>query len=307
MFKKVLFLGIFLALSFGKSVFAENPDSLTPLSYVNDYANILNPETTSSLNEKLSVFTKSTGNEISVVTINSLDNYTIEDFANKLFQKWGIGKKNQDNGLLLLISKNDRKVRIEVGYGLEEKITDGIAGDTIRNYITPSFKQNNYDLGVESSINQIINYLQNPNQSVKLDTSVAKIPKLLLFSLVGFVLGGISNFLIFMLLISYLFAFLGRTKSWYLGGIVGTGLGLWYGLTAHSVLIFPAIFGLISGLALDFILSKNYNRWQKLGHKTGWLDTRGGFWSSGRVGGGSSGFGGFGSGRSGGGGASGSW
>src|SRR3989344_7702307 len=96
-----------------------------PSGFVNDFAGILKPETISTLNQKLEQFSKETGNEISVVTIATYGiDETIETYAEKLFQEWGVGKAKEDNGLLLLVARDDREMCIEVGYGLEPVITD---------------------------------------------------------------------------------------------------------------------------------------------------------------------------------------
>src|SRR3989344_4385276 len=99
--------------------------TLNPIGHANDFAQILQPETVTSLEQTLADFEARTGSEIAIVTIDThgLDE-TIETYAEKLFQQWGIGKEKQDNGLLLLIARDDREMRIEVGYGLEPIITD---------------------------------------------------------------------------------------------------------------------------------------------------------------------------------------
>lgn len=86
-----------------------------PAGYVNDYAGLLSSGQKSALNDQLTAFEKETSNEISVVTIASLEGDTIENYAEKLFQEWGIGKADKDNGVLLLVARDDREVRIEVG------------------------------------------------------------------------------------------------------------------------------------------------------------------------------------------------
>src|SRR3989338_4574107 len=119
-----------------------------PSGFINDFAGILKPETVSFLNQKLEQFSTDTGNEIVVVTILRLKDETIETYAEKLFQEWGIGKEKGDNGLLLLVSRDDREMRIEVGYGLEPIITDIESGHIIRDVLTPAFKAGDYDAGV---------------------------------------------------------------------------------------------------------------------------------------------------------------
>ncbi len=95
-----------------------------PKGFVSDFAGMFTLEQRISLEDKLAEFQRATGSEIAVVTIKSLEGDTIENFAVELFAEWGIGQFKMDNGVLFLISKDDRKVRIEVGYGLEPHLTD---------------------------------------------------------------------------------------------------------------------------------------------------------------------------------------
>jgi len=126
-------------------------------SRVNDYAEILSGETKIKLEKKLENFEKETSNQIAILTIPSLEGEDIESYANKVFNYWKLGQKRKDNGVLLVISVNDRKLRIEVGYGLEGVLTDALASQIIRKEITPHFKNGNYDHGVENGIKAIIN------------------------------------------------------------------------------------------------------------------------------------------------------
>ncbi len=95
-----------------------------PTGFVNDFAKMLSAPEKSAIELKLANYKKQTGNEISVVTVASLDGDYIENFATQLFKEWGIGENGKDNGALLLISRDDRKARIEVGYGLEPYLPD---------------------------------------------------------------------------------------------------------------------------------------------------------------------------------------
>jgi uncharacterized protein len=119
-----------------------------PQGWVSDFAGILSDQTKAQITSLLDETEKSTGAEIAVVTIPSLEGITVEDYAVKLFKKWGIGKKGKDNGVLLLVAPKEHKVRIEVGYGLEPVITDSRAGDIIRESIIPFFKAGDYDQGI---------------------------------------------------------------------------------------------------------------------------------------------------------------
>jgi uncharacterized protein len=95
-----------------------------------------------------------TGSQLAVVTVNSLEGDPIEDYAVKLFQKWGIGKKEKSNGLLVLIAIQDRRSRIEVGYGLEGVITDGYAGELLRD-LQPYFRSSQYGAGLISVVSEL--------------------------------------------------------------------------------------------------------------------------------------------------------
>jgi len=131
--------------------------TLNPVGHVSDFAQLLRPETVANLEETLRNFEARTGSEIAVVTIDTHgSDETIETYAVKLFEKWGIGKKGQDNGLLLLIARDDREMRIEVGYGLEPIITDIESSRIIREVLTPAFQTGDYDGGVTRAIERIM-------------------------------------------------------------------------------------------------------------------------------------------------------
>ncbi|MCX8166852.1 MAG: TPM domain-containing protein [Candidatus Micrarchaeota archaeon] len=137
---------------------AEKVEQLTPKGFVNDYADMLSQQEELTLENALRDVEKNLTIEIAVVTINSLEGDTVENFANNLFEKWKIGKKN-DNGLLILIAKNEREIRIEVGYGLEPIITDGRAKRIIDELMVPNFKQGNYYVGIALAINEIVSII----------------------------------------------------------------------------------------------------------------------------------------------------
>ena len=118
--------------------------SLEPQGHVNDYANLLSSNERESLEAKLASFQNETSTELAVVIIDSLQEDTIDGFAVELFEDWGIGSQENDNGILLLIALEERKLRIEVGYGLEGASTDIQSGQIIRNTLTPAFKEESY-------------------------------------------------------------------------------------------------------------------------------------------------------------------
>lgn len=122
-----------------------------PPRLVTDVAGILSEAEKSALEQKLVAFDDSTSNQIAVVVIKSLEDRPIEDYATKLFRTWGIGNKKTQNGVLLLVAVDDRKVKIEAGYGLEGAIPDIVAGDIIRTRISPAFKAGNYYKGIDEA------------------------------------------------------------------------------------------------------------------------------------------------------------
>jgi uncharacterized protein len=128
--------------------------------YVTDSAHILDDNSRQTLESQLAAFEQATSNEIAVVTVPSLEGEDIESYANGLFSQWKIGKKGRDNGVLLLVAPTERKMRIEVGYGLESILPDGRAGEIIRENITPEFRQGNYSGGIVAGVDAIQKTIQ---------------------------------------------------------------------------------------------------------------------------------------------------
>lgn len=120
------------------------------VGYVNDFAGIISDREEVQLDAIIREVKAKTGAEIAVVTLKSLDGYPVEDVALTIGREWGVGQKGKDNGVVVLVAPNERKVRIEVGYGLEGYITDGHAGRIIDEYMIPYFKQGNYEQGIVS-------------------------------------------------------------------------------------------------------------------------------------------------------------
>jgi uncharacterized protein len=120
-----------------------------------DNANILDEYDRAQLERKLVALDDSTSNQIAVVTVNSLNDEPIEEVATKTFREWGIGNKKTNNGVLVLIAVADKKIRIEVGYGLEGAIPDIIANNIIVNDLRPAFRQNNYYDGINKAVDDL--------------------------------------------------------------------------------------------------------------------------------------------------------
>jgi uncharacterized protein len=125
-------------------------------TWVTDTSATLDPKTVALLNERAAAFERDTTSEIAIVVIRSLDGVTIEEAAVKLFEMWGIGKKDRDNGLLLLWSTGDRRVRVEVGYGLEGALPDGKVGAILDQYVIPRFRANEFDQGLLDGVSALI-------------------------------------------------------------------------------------------------------------------------------------------------------
>jgi uncharacterized protein len=143
------------ALLFANNALAQNIIAKpNPATLVTDVAGVLSPEQKQALENKLVAIDDSSSNQIAVVIIPSLDGYPKEEYANKLLREWGIGSK-KNNGVLLLISINDRQIWIEVGYGLEGAIPDITALNIIDNDIKPAFKAGNYYEGIDQATDNI--------------------------------------------------------------------------------------------------------------------------------------------------------
>jgi uncharacterized protein len=126
-----------------------------PDGYVNDYAAVFTEADEAYLEDFLRTLERDTSTEVAVVTVVSLDGMTIEEYAVRLFEDWGIGKAKEDNGVLLLVAPHERTVRIEVGYGLEGALTDGMAGEIIRTEMVPEFRAGNMRRGIGRGLNRI--------------------------------------------------------------------------------------------------------------------------------------------------------
>ena len=130
-------------------------------TWVTDMPGMLRADTIAQLNSAISDFERTTGGEMAVVVIGSLDGRSIEEAAVQLFELWGIGKKSKDNGLLLLWSTGDRRVRVEVGYGLEGVLPDGKTGAILDAYVIPKFKSGEFDEGVLAGVGALLSVVRN--------------------------------------------------------------------------------------------------------------------------------------------------
>ncbi|ADN02288.1 TPM domain-containing protein [Spirochaeta thermophila] len=128
----------------------------TPAGRVNDFADILATETEQTLEQLLARYEEATTNQLVVVTVPSLGGESIESYSISLAEKWKIGQKDKDNGVILLVAPRERLVRIEVGYGLEPVLTDATSALIIQRTILPAFREGAYDEGVRLGVEKII-------------------------------------------------------------------------------------------------------------------------------------------------------
>jgi uncharacterized protein len=261
--------------------------------YVNDYAGIISPQAKTELENELRAFEQTDSTQIVILTISSLEGEALEEFSIRVADSWKIGQKYKDNGIILLVGHQERKIRIEVGRGLEGRLTDLMAGRIIDLVLKPRFKRGDFDGGFIAGVHALIDATRGEFQADE-RRNVQKPER-------------ISQFLSLLVFGTIMILMLG-SMSRVMGGISGA-----VGLPVLAKMIFPvgiiltvilAIVGLIAGLLIPSIFS------------SGRLSRRGGAWPGGGInwgGGGVSGGGDFGGGFSGGGGgfggggASGGW
>jgi len=262
---------LFLAVFFASIAFCAEVEFPKYNGYVNDLAGVIDAENIAKLNVLANKLKENTGAELVVATVRSTYPLDSKSYATQLFEKWGIGKKERDNGLLILFVKKEKKIEVEVGYGLEGTITDGFAGEVLDKYAIPAFKDKNYGRGLylaglafyDRITKEYTSHPQSKLEQVNMN----------IYS----VLMAVS-----VIMAVFILALMGRTI---MGAIISGLIGAFIGYFVAG----------IAGVFLGFII--------------GMLMSTGGYyggfggWGGGGFGGGGGGFGGFGGGRSGGGGA----
>jgi uncharacterized protein len=173
-----------------------------------DQTNTLTPDQKADLAKLIADERTATGNQIGVLMIPSLQDEALEDYSIEVARGWGIGSKERNNGVLLLVVKNDRRIRIEVGYGLEGALTDIRSGQIIRDRMAPEFRQGKYYEGIRSGLQGIVAAIHNekdPALRTEPQKTSPNIPWEIVFFAIFFVPGWIASML-------------ARTKSWWAGG-----------------------------------------------------------------------------------------
>ncbi|WP_372441156.1 TPM domain-containing protein [Microvirga arvi] len=166
-----------------------------------DAANLLKPEERAALETKLKAHEDKTTDQVVVATLRSLEGYEIEDYANRLFRQWQLGQKGKNNGALLLVAPQERKVRIEVGYGLEGALTDALSKIIITTAIAPQFQKGDFAGGIDAGVDAMLSILTGDAEewqrraqlreesTATIDPVVAFIILLILFFLIARMMG----------------------------------------------------------------------------------------------------------------------
>lgn len=265
--------------------------------YVNDYAGMLSAGTVQQLESALAEFDRSDSTQVAILTIPALEGEPLEDFSIKVVEKWGVGRKGKDNGVLLLVARDDRRIRIEVGRGLEGVLTDLVSGRIIDQVITPAFRAGQVDQGFLAGAAAIIQATRGEFKAEARDARRGQEP---------------SPLFKFAVLALIATVFVGRISR-KIGAAAGSAIfplaflfGLTPGWSLLLLLLLVPAGGLLGWLLWPFLdaLAKGDGRHHGGGFGGGGF---GGGYGGGGLGGGGGGFGGFGGGGFGGGGASGSW
>ncbi|MBA4371780.1 MAG: methanol dehydrogenase [Thermodesulfovibrio sp.] len=266
-----------------------------PLSgYVNDYGGMLSPQIKSQIESELSAFEKTDSTQIVILTIPSLEGAVLEEFAIKAGETWKIGQKGKDNGVIIVVSKGDRKIRIEVGRGLEGKLTDLMAGRIIDLVVKPRFKRGDYDGGLHAGVAAVIDatrgeFKAEPSRRQQ-KRGASSLVTFLIFAAVGIVVLGSIN-----------------RPLGAVGGAVGLPLSVLLSSLSVGVmwLAILGVIGLVLGLLLPMLFGGGRGGGGGFFPGGGYYGGGGGFSGGGSSGG--SDFGGGGGGDFGGGGSSGDW
>ncbi len=229
---------------------------------VNDYASMLSPAAARSIEAKLAAFEQETSNQVVLLTINSLEGDTIEAFAIRVGEAWKIGQKDKGNGVLLILAKKERKIRIEVGTGLQGALPDITAGQIIRNVIAPSLRAGDSDKGISSGISAIIDATKGEFKAPAVAGKAAKNKKSNKY-------GTFIALLVVGTIITAMAASSSRTAGIMAGGVslpAAAGIGLGAVLWKLGIL---AILGGAAGFVL-YLLMKLFNASGRGGGGSGW-------------------------------------
>lgn len=157
-FLAVLLAALFLVITGATAQETQKPVPVLSGRVVDD-AGIIDPAQRAQLTQKLADFEAKSSDQVVVVTVPSLNGEDIESFSNRLFRAWALGQKQEDNGILLVVAPNERRVRIEVGYGLEGTMTDALSSVIVNGTIIPAFRNGDYSGGIVQGVDGILSVL----------------------------------------------------------------------------------------------------------------------------------------------------
>jgi uncharacterized protein len=285
-FKKLLFILVSM-LSFSVAVFAAEINFPSPTGYVNDYAGILTADQKQSLDQITQSLKQTNGAELAIAIVDSVEPLDSKLYAVKLFEKWKIGEKGKDNGVLVLLAIKERRIEIEVGYGLEGVLPDALAGQILDDHAVPNFREGKMGEGVIETAKAIASVVAKEENAPQLRPKTSDESGMMTF------------YFIIILMLVIVIGIYGAAKERPLSlvfGIFGTVFGFAF------IGLMGGLLGAAIGLILGFIF-----KIQGGGDGGGWTSSSGSFGGGfgGSSGGSSSG--GFGGGSSGGGGAGRSW
>jgi uncharacterized protein len=272
--------------------FALDAPSLT--GRIVDLAHLLPDALARTLSEDLAAHERRTGNQVALLTIPSLEVEPLETYSHKVATTWRLGQKGTDNGVLILVVPNDRRVRIEVGYGLEGVLTDAKSAQIIRHEMVPWFKAEDYPQGIVAGVRAVLGTIEG---TYTVTENVARPP-------VGEGGDGWNVFVVAVVMGALVGAVLGFGRM--IGGALGGGLLSFLMVLSSGLLL--AVLALAGAIIGALLLSALF-RAARSGSSEGgahWPGAWGGSYGGGWSGGGGGGFGG-GGGDFGGGGASGNW
>jgi len=277
----------FLFLHFFTQAFGQEISLPALKSPVMDEANFLNEQERESLAQLCYHIYTSQGPQVTILTVNNLQGLPIEDFSIKVAEKWQLGTKEKDNGLLIIASKEDRKIRIEVGNGIEGEITDFDSSKMIQNLITPNFRRGDFYQGFRSVLEEIADRFKIPlkGESTKVVRRIKRNKDNLLFDVFPFV--------VLVLILGQIFLSKNTTLRGFFSGLSLSGLSYFFipgiGVAIFFIFILGLILGLIGLNNLLYILAssgggRGYHGGSSGGGGRSWSGGGGGF-----SGGGSSG------------------
>lgn len=253
-------------LPLGAAIAAQAPPR--PAGRVEDLAGLLSPDQRQILEDRLAAFERETTHQVAVLVIPSLEGEPIEPFSHQVATTWKLGRAGVDNGVLLLIAVRDRKVRIEVGYGLEPVLPDGLAGEIIREVMAPRFRQGAYYEGISEALDRIFEATRRADLAAvparrALEARRTLGSRLALYLVLGLGLFGLAH--------PFARRFMGK-GFWSLFGLSGAGLGA--GALAFSAVPWGYVgawMGLGLGLGVLEALVEEQYRCPRCG---GWLRRR---------------------------------